>query len=253
MPQTTLKSIFDATKEELALSLQGLTIPNDSSRIQRIITEYLEKVCDENSEYSQSLTQSEDYIFQAALQLLKTQLSIADGIVSLPSNCNESCNKHCNLSTKPFVPILGAGVGSAVGGIFGSWSAVCGAIAGAAITIYVVLKSTNAQDSNNLTSGKAININVFVNIVSTICENIDNLMGTYRVQVKRLKKSYEQKEEVTIMDTHAALIEKIADVISEVNSAQNTPANVTVAVKMLTNALENYGLTYVNGRIINNN
>ena len=63
----TLKELFESRKEELSEKLKSLSLSKDSSKIQSIVTDYLNELFDSDGEFRQNLTQSEDYVLQAAI------------------------------------------------------------------------------------------------------------------------------------------------------------------------------------------
>ena len=80
MALQSLTSIFKSNQSVLGTKLQGLKLPSDSSRIQGIINDYLNEMFNNEGDFRQGLTQSEDYILQAALSLLNAQQSITKEI-----------------------------------------------------------------------------------------------------------------------------------------------------------------------------
>ena len=70
----TLKSIFASSKNDLLQELTGLSLPKDSHLIQTIVADYLNSLFESEGAYRQHLTQSEDYILQAAMSLHNSQL-----------------------------------------------------------------------------------------------------------------------------------------------------------------------------------
>ena len=68
--QKTLTAIFESNKSILKERLEGLILPSDASKIQKIINDYLNEMFNNEGEFRQNLTQSEDYILQATLSLL---------------------------------------------------------------------------------------------------------------------------------------------------------------------------------------
>ena len=68
--KTTLYSLFVASKDELASRLGGLTLPSGAHEVQACVAEYFNKIFDADGDFRQNLTQSEDYILQAALSML---------------------------------------------------------------------------------------------------------------------------------------------------------------------------------------
>ena len=66
----TLALMFEANKQALETELTGLTLPQDATKIPEIVSTYFDSLLNQNGEYRQNLSQSEDYILQAALSLL---------------------------------------------------------------------------------------------------------------------------------------------------------------------------------------
>ena len=217
MEKKTLKQLFESQRDVLAQRLAGLSIPKDAKKVQEVTAAYMTELFDRNGEYRQSLTQSEDYILQAALSLLNAQqsmigeLSKANNIAkqNLQDQVAGQSEQHRSQS-KPH-QILTVG-GSAIGGtagalVFGTWGAVFGAIAGTAIAIYSTTRQqtkasrgTATRNHSNAAQIKSTTIdpNAFLDIVGSICDSVDNLITTYQVQVKRLKNSYESQEKPSL-------------------------------------------------------
>ncbi len=76
MAKEFLKNLFESKQDYLRNSLQDLQLPKDALKIERAVSEYLNKLFDENGEFRMQLTQSEDYILQSALSLLNAQQAI---------------------------------------------------------------------------------------------------------------------------------------------------------------------------------
>lgn len=249
MDTTTLSTVFDSHKEELAERLQSFSLPRDSKKVQATVSDFLNNLFENDGVYRQSLTQSEDYILQSAILLLKAQQDIAAEIASKASTFNAAPNAVSTPTPNLYYSLIGTGVGAVAGSFFGTWSAVCGAIAGTAIAVYMITKKDSAQPSTESAPVKTINVNAFVNIVKKICESIDNLMETYRVQVLRIQQTYEQKEIPSLQTAYAELLDKIANAINVVKSETATP-KINTAIEILEASLENYDLKYENGRIV---
>lgn len=250
----TLTEIFDSHKEELAAKLKGLSLPHDSKEVEKRVADFLNTLFENDGDYRQSLTQSEDYILQCAIQLIYAQQSIAAEIIGMSPSLNASPNVITDTPSNPYYPIIGAGVGVIAGSVLGTWGAVAGAIAGTAIAVYLSSVKTKKTriEANTEEQRRTINVNAFVNIVKKICESIDNLMQTYRVQVKRIQNSYEQKEQPSLLSECSALFTQIANLNKAVEAnRETTPAKVVNATEMLVESLENYGLTIKDGKVVN--
>ncbi|MDE6396956.1 MAG: hypothetical protein K2K84_06775 [Muribaculaceae bacterium] len=232
---TTLRSIFELTKNELAQSLTGLRLPKDSEKVQHIITDYLNKVCDEENEYCQNLTQSEDYILQAALSMLNaqrdlvvafdaTKIEIKETIISQNSDIYTTKQKNNSFpdSTSATGFLIGAGGGALIGKlIFGGWGAVFGALAGTAVAIYISSQTKSAKTGihGQLSKPEVIindiplNVEALLSVIGQICGSLDNLIETFRAQIRRVVNKYESQEKPTIEREYRILLEGIQSLI----------------------------------------
>lgn len=257
MKAITLTNVFESHKEALSEKLKGLSLPHDARKVQEIVADFLNCLFESDGIYRQNLNQSEDYILQSALQLLQAQQTISSEVISTVKTTNQVQSTSVNANAKKvnkYTPVLGAGAGAIAGSLLGSWGAVCGAIAGTAIAIYCATKSskTTLNKENSGITAPVINIDVFTDIVKKVCESIDNLMQTYRVQVKRIENLYSQTEKPSLLHECSALFTQITNVYKAVESNKdNTPAKVINATEMLIESLENYGLTIKDGKIVN--
>lgn len=182
----TLSSMFDSQQQALETQLEGLALPRDAEKIQSVVTNYLNGIFDDQGEFRQNLTQSEDYILQAALSLLNAQQEISKAFaqakppkISVPATNpfekqkEEPMTEQNSASTffsKPLDPktaLIGAGGGAIIGNVvlggskaiignvvLGGWGAVFGAIAGTAITIYLSGRQLSTTTQNKAPLGK---------------------------------------------------------------------------------------------------
>jgi len=268
MEKKTLKQLFESQQEVLAQQLVGLSLPKDTKKVQEVTATYMAELFDRNGEFRQSLTQSEDYILQAALSLLNAQRSMIGELSKVNDIAKhnlqdyvteQSEQDHSHSKSHPILTIGGSAIGGTAGAIvFGTWGAVFGAIAGTAIAIYSSTRlqtkaSRGAARSNTVqTKGTPIDPNVFIGIVDGICESVDNLIMTYQVQVRRLKNSYESQEKPSLLKDYSSLISQIENVCRAAEStSDNAHAKLLKAISMMAEVLENYDLKYENGKIGN--
>lgn len=252
--ETTLSSIFDSNKDILAERLKKFALPKDSLALERSVSDFLNEMFERDGTYRLGLTQSEDYILQAAIQLLRVQQSIAIEIVSMASDYNMAPKTVAEYPNKgnQYTSLFGTGIGALAGCTLGTWGAVCGAIVGTAIAIYIAARKPQSQavDSEVTTT---INVNAFIDIIKKICESIDNVIETYRVQVKRIENSCKNIEEESPLSKYSHLfnqIEYLHDVIESEKS--HVPDSVIDAESSLIRSLRNYGLSMENGKIVSN-
>lgn len=269
--QHTLYSIFEFTKGELAASLSGLILPKDSAKVQEVITTYLNKVCDEDSDYRQNLTQSEDFILQAALSMLNAQRELVSAFDATPKIeikeasvrgrlINQSNSKDeilpCSVSTTS--SIIGAGGGALVGKlIFGGWGAVFGALAGTAVAIYASkqkpIAKSNAKEQLSkpevTISETPLNVEALLSVIGQICESLDNLIESFRAQIRRVIDKYESQEKPTIEREYRVLLEGIQSIIGykRGHSPEDEKylSKLQTRVEDLAELLDNYSLEVV--------
>ena len=94
----SLKSLFESNQEKLADKLTHFVLPKDAAKIQNTVKDYLNELFDSNGDFRQNLTQSEDYILEAAMSLLNAQQAMVTELSSTKfSNkirTNDSQIKH---------------------------------------------------------------------------------------------------------------------------------------------------------------
>lgn len=254
-----LKSIFEANKNELVAKLAGLMLPQDSMTVQKIVSDYLKKMFDGEGDYRQNLTQAEDYILQAALSLLNAQQEMARKTIQ---TCQQMKTEipHC---TSPIgkatvdrdqIPIALGGtlVGGAAGAMLGTWCAVFGAIAGTAVVLYYASdkKRTVIQPKREIptkSTGNALDVEMFITIVSKICESIDSLIETFRSQINKVANKYESAPKPTIERDYRFLLESIQTLIgferTHEYSEEKYLKKIQTRIEDLAESLENYNLT----------
>lgn len=270
--QPTLRSIFEATKEELTNSLSRLKLPKDSERVQTVITDYLNHVCDADSEYRQNLTQSEDYILQAALSMLNAQRDLVAAFDCSPINTEktpetQSTTLSSSEKAKPFQTInsnkafIGTGTGAIIGKvIFGGWGAVFGAIAGTAVALYLSQQSQTHAIAREQLSRPAlpeakpesvdapVNTAALLNVIGQICESLDNLIATFRAQIQRVVTKYESQQAISIEDEYIDLLEKIQALLGASSMSKENDSRskrIDQRIQLLEESLENYDLKVV--------
>lgn len=224
--QKTLTIIFESNKSVLKEKLEGLSLPSDASKIQKIINDYLNEMFNNEGEFRQSLTQAEDYILQAALSLLNAQQSMIKEMAPViapqqPKLEPVSQPAFSGLKKEKYSYALGGtAIGSGVGGLLlGTWGAVFGAIAGTAIVLYYASNQiTPAPQRKDLVEKlllqqPKLNVDVFLTIVKNICGSVDSLIDTFRAQINRVVNKYESQEKPTLEKEYRFLLESVQSLI----------------------------------------
>ena len=247
----TLTEIFKSHEGELKDKLNGMSLPQDAKKVHQTVADFINYLFENDGRYRQSLTQSEDYILQAAIQLMQTQQNIALEMVKNAASYKMHHPSENKKSEKnPYTPLGGTALGAAAGALFGPVGIVGGAIAGTAIAVYLTTKSKKNFVSNDPTVAPKINVNAFTDIVVKVCESIDNLMETYRIQVKRIENALSQKEEVTLQNTYSSLLDQIQNVLKVSEQTEDMPDKLKKAISYLEESLHNYELEYKDGKIV---
>ena len=269
--KTTLKALFESRKDELSQKLANLSLPKDAALVQQTVSNYLNDLFDSDGDFRQNLTQSEDYILQAAMSLLNAQQSMLGEFAkaSVAKNIGsqedgkaktryETLNTTDGLKKQEYPYVIG---GSAVGGtagaiLIGSWGAVFGAIAGTAIALYFV---SSQQDKNRngdvprttqperKTIPQKIDVEAFTGIVGNICDSVDSLILTFRAQINRVVEKYENQEKPTFEKDYGVLLDAIQSLLGAVNMEKDEKwqKRIDSRIEDLAESLENYDLEVV--------
>lgn len=266
MTKVSIRSMFESQKTELEQKLKGLALPKDSIKVQETIEDLMNHLLDIDGEFRQGLTQSEDFILQSALRVLTIQQDLTKGILPTGRSTKTVGEASGSYPTSVFPTLIGTGVGAISGGLIGKglaavgsfagiWGAVIGALAGNAIAAYFIVKKTpqvisNGEDAND--TNTPIDVNVFLGIFANLCDSIDGIVETYRVQVNRVVNDYEKRERPNLQTDYSSLLDQIIN-LHRVSSAMTDqiPAQVKQAIVLLEESLENYGLKIENNKIVN--
>lgn len=255
---TSLGALFVSFEVNLKKELQNLYLPTDSAKVEQIISSFFSDIFENSSEYRQSLTESEDLLLLSVLQILKAQQNIVSEIsksVKYTDSSDKSHQQNSSIITKSYAPIIATGTGAIVGGLFGTWAAIAGSIAGCALSIYYASNKSQKSAKSieyKIRNDELLDVDTFVEILKKICENIDGVIATYRVQVQKVKNSYERRNEPSFLVTYSALAEQIANVCTVAKAENSNISNkLSQAIGMLEDSLENYDLSIVNGSIKN--
>ena len=265
----TLASMFEANKQALENKLISLSLPKDANQIQKVVTEYLDSLFENDGEYRQHLTQAENYIINDVVDLLNVQHEIIYELVckNHPTHTSVDFKKKNKKSNKGLYTLLGSGVGGSlgvvtgncvggsVGTIIGTWGAVFGAIAGAAIVIYC---STLTPSNNGKTvtvkreiPQTSIKTEVFLDIIKKICERVDRLIGTFRNQIKRVENAYKKEEKPSLMRDYPSLTDRLEELFQLAQSEENNYEELLSQIDLVQRSLKNYGVIYEDGKLKN--
>lgn len=270
METVTLKSIFESNKEELSSKLAKLSLPKDSELIQQTVTDYLGNLFENEGSYRQNLTQSEDYILQAAMSFLNAQQAMVSEFASINKNSVEKDKPeqiHVNEtppsnSMKKEAPLIigGTSVGGVAGALWlGSWGAVFGAIAGTALALYYYTstpkptkKATLQSSTTDISIKKEekdskIDIEKFLGLLGSICDSVDSLILTFRAQINRVVDKYENQEKPIFEKEYGVLLDSIQSLLGASYQPMDDKwlKKVKSRIEELTESLENYNLEVV--------
>ena len=272
MAKKTLCELFESNQAQLQHSLTGMTLPKDMSKVQKTVSSYLEKVFDAEGEFRQNLTQSEDYILDAAISLLNAQQKISSALLKdiniindskkLNTSANTPKNKESNSANVFNIgsknTLFGVAGGAIAGKlILGGWGAVFGAIAGVALSIYLSNRTQTKPQSQTISTvvqegntNKPIDVDSFINIIHDVCESVDNLIGTFRSQVNRVVQKYESQDKPTLDKEYRILLESIQSLVGYERNHDSTEEKYTKKIQDriedLAESLDNYDIKLVN-------
>lgn len=270
MEKVMLTTLFEGNKLKLSESLQGLTFPKDTEKIQQVISVFFSDLLLEDGEFRQSLTQSEDYILQAVLAILKaeqarfaclpTQDIHHEASVKIHTIDNKN-KKVSNITLNEVSPSIAAGVGALAGGaLLGTWGAVCGAIACTALATYAVTHNLNHQGAqkndseeklhNNTVNyvEKPLDVSDIISVIYNLCKSIDEIIVTFRAQINNVIQKYENQEKPVFEHEHSTLLECIQTLVGYARGHSEDDKfikKLLERIEDLAESLENYNLTLV--------
>lgn len=261
MSLQTLTSIFERNQAVLRERLQGLKLPSDSSKIQIVINDYLNEMFDNEGDFRQSLTQSEDYILQTALSLLNAQQSITKEVtpnISFQQPQKQPQPQITSGLKKEQYPLalVGSAVGGGIGGVLmGTWASVFGAVAGTAVVLYYA-STLSHTSSSKMTSmvekpkliQSQLDVELFLSIVRNICESVDSLIDTFRAQINRVVHKYESQEKPTLEKEYRFLLESVQSLIGYKrahNEEEKFLQKIQERIEDMAEILDNYNLSVI--------
>ena len=259
----TLYSLFISSKDELTSQLEGLTLPSGTQEVQSCVVKYFNKIFDADGDFRQNLTQSEDYILQAALSMLTMQQTMLGELtpvyeqhpsLSLQSPKPLHFDSHRTLVGQ-LLPLGGSALGGTAGALLvGTWGAVFGAIAGTAVAMYFsarMQQDTIETDcvSPSTTIEKELNVDAFIDIIGKICQSVDSLIETFRAQINRVVNKYDNQEKSTLEKDFRFLLEGIQSLVGYKRThSEEEPKYIRKLKERIEDVgelLENYNLSIV--------
>ena len=260
----TLYSLFISTKDELTSQLEGLTLPSGAQKAQSCVVKYFDKIFDADGDFRQNLTQSEDYILQAALSMLTMQQSMMSELAPTYDQHSmlsaQTLKPTCCNQRKAFIgkllPLGGSAIGGTAGALLvGTWGAVFGAIAGIAVAMYFSTRllpeiATTQEVRTSEVIESELNIDAFIEIIGKICQSVDSLIETFRAQINRVVNKYENQEKATLEKDFRFLLEGIQSLVGYKRAhSEEEPKYIRKLKERIEDVgelLENYNLAIVN-------
>ena len=209
--EITLKSQFEKAVPHISESLNSRVLPKDSTFIQDTIQTFLDNLFDEKGEYRKSLTHSEDYIFQASVNLLNSQRMMYGSFFQYP---DKSYNPQRKESSNPIKKLL------------------------------YFLKSILDK-----TISDSFDYESFLVLVGSICESLDDIMETYRVQTHRIHNFYESQKKPSFTEEYSTLVTNLENLFNIANEEDCDLEDILSHIDLVKRSLKNYGVIYENGSL----
>lgn len=259
----TLYSLFISSKDELTSQLEGLTLPSGAQEVQSCVVKYFNKIFDADGDFRQNLTQSEDYILQAALSMLTMQQTMMGELAPTYDQHSmlsvQTLKPTCFNQRKAFIgkllPLGGSAIGGTTGALLvGTWGAVFGAIAGTAVAMYFSTRmlpeiATTQEIRTSETVESELNVDAFIEIIGKICQSVDSLIETFRAQINRVVNKYENQEKATLEKDFRFLLEGIQSLVGYKRThSEEEPKYIRKLKERIEDVgelLENYNLAIV--------
>lgn len=218
----TLKSQFEKAVSNISESLSSCVLPKDSIFIQDSIYTFLDNLFDEKGEYRKSLTNSEDYIFQTSVNLLNAQRLVYSGLLQYSV---VSCNQQRAESLNPIKKLLS------------------------------FLKSILDKAISDGNAKVEVDTNVrfdyegFLGLVGGICERLDDIMETYRVQTRRIHNYYESQKKPSFTEEYSTLASNLENLFNIVSEEDCGLEDILSHIDLVKRSLKNYGVSFENGSL----
>lgn len=273
MEHTSLLKLFEQNKQELQDSLIGLSLPEDAEKVQTLVINYLNGLMDSEGDFRQNLTQSEDYVLQAAMSLMNAQQAMVSEITAASTvyKTTESDSKEVHkfntkqtsyLSKELFPYAIGAtAIGGGVGGlVLGTWGAFLGSIAGTALVLYYATTKQEKPIQEDAQTKKTLELQTqkldeqkFISIISNICASVDTLIDTFRSQIQRVVDKYENQEKPVLEREYGVLLDSIQSLLGACYQPvdEKRQKRIDSRVDQLAESLENYSLEVVKYNDVN--
>lgn len=195
MDKITLSSLFEQRKGEFIEQLNDIYLPRDAAKFEKIETDFLKSLLEKDGAYRQSLSEDENAMLESTLQLMQSQQHIAAGIAASLRGFNLRLQEEKSILPVPekllyYYPVLGAALGSAIGSFWNTWTTIAGAVVLTAISIFIVtviIKISTKKIDQAVIEDSEINPEVFAEVVGNICDKIDDVIETYRTQVRKME------------------------------------------------------------------
>ena len=248
--------MFDSSKQALEKELEGLVLPKDAEEIQLKVSKYLNSMFKNDGEYRLYLTQAENFIFNDIVKLLNVQQDLIKEFIN-----NHDSTYALNeigvgkeKKNRELYTLLGIGVGGAIGTFLGTWGAVFGAILGAAIVIYCSSLVSSKKEKFNVPKieipQSPIDVKAFLDIVKKICERVDELIATFRNQIRRVENAYKREEKPSFIKDYSSLSDRLEELFKLAESEYSTEKLLS-HIGMVKRSLKNYGVVYEDGKLKN--
>jgi len=271
MKTISLVELFEANVQELREELIDVSLPRDQKKVQEVVNRYFEGILGRENLFRQHLTQSEEYILNAAMSLLNAQQLMYGDIILQGIKSEEAIEHHSGNDDSISIEegrkktIIGTGIGlgsSALGvGSYALGASVYGGlfvtIAAAAMGLYIVSKIKDKQKHQaqkeelvpeSFSLNQKLDVEKFVSIICNICKQIDDLMNTYRAQIAQVRNSYESREEITLEKDFKLLLNSIQMMLGisyEEDVSEKYLKKLKERVEEVGESLENYGIKVI--------
>lgn len=272
MKTISLVELFEANVQELREELIDVSLPRDQKKVQEVVNRYFEGILGRENLFRQHLTQSEEYILNAAMSLLNAQQLMYGDIIQQGIESKEAVEHHFENDDSISIEegqkntIIGTGIGlgsSALGvGSYTLGASVYGGlfvtIAVAAMGLYVVSKIKDKQKhqaqkeelvSEAFPLDQKLDVDNFISIICKICKQIDELMNTYRAQIAQVRNSYEsRKEKITLEKDFKLLLSSIQMMLGisyDEDTNEKYLKRLKERVEEVGESLENYGIKVI--------
>ena len=217
--EVTITKLFEKKEEIFREELSKYLVPRDLEKIQNFMTDFfISKFSIED--YKKELSIDEIAVLNSVMKLVSLPMSWhkEKSLINLHNNKDCDINDTASISKKNKIDVSLFGpmaVGGLIGGLaYKTWGGVLWTIAGCALGLY--LSSRKKSTFNNRVINRSIDVDRYIGMLKSICEQIDTIIINYRAKIDFINREAQKGYSSSIDSSFTPFIKSIASVYASI-------------------------------------